>query len=399
MQKIKLYPNTFQKEKLRELFGVNRYLYNKIVFESKDDMFDLTRKQFEEKYRKLVVKSKMQEEEYIMSKPEHSFDSAYRDVLKAIKTTKALSAALKKKTGSGFKYETLKFKTKKQISNSIEISSRDIKSKNKNITFWPTYFGKDNKFIKIKEELPFINYSCRLQKTINNEYFLCIPQHNIFKKANQDSICSIDPGVRSMLTCYDPSGIAFELGTNIEKMVIKQKHIDRLKSIIQQFKGKKNKKYKLKQERRFIEKKIKNCMSDCHHKITKFLSENYNQILLPAFETQQMMQKKKRKISKSTTRNMSTWSHYKFKMMLAYKMQRVGGKLIICTEEYTSKTCSNCGKINHKLKGEKTFTCPTCKVCLDRDINGARNIYIKNHGLLSQVTRDGEQPSSRAQAA
>ena len=47
-------------------------------------------------------------------------------------------------------------------------------------------------------------------------------------------------------------------------------------------------------------------------------------------------------------------------------------------EEYTSKTCSCCGSLNTKLGSSKIFNCPSCKVILDRDENGARNILLKS---------------------
>ncbi|CAG8553790.1 11065_t:CDS:2 [Funneliformis mosseae] len=37
-------------------------------------------------------------------------------------------------------------------------------------------------------------------------------------------------------------------------------------------------------------------------------------------------------------------------------------KVIQCTEEYTSKTCGHCGKINGKLGDSKTFWCNSCEV-------------------------------------
>ena len=52
-------------------------------------------------------------------------------------------------------------------------------------------------------------------------------------------------------------------------------------------------------------------------------------------------------------------------------------KVIECTEEYTSKTCEHCEQINDKLGGSKTFQCDLCKVKMDRDANGMRNILLK----------------------
>ncbi|RLN55048.1 hypothetical protein BBP00_00008670 [Phytophthora kernoviae] len=50
----------------------------------------------------------------------------------------------------------------------------------------------------------------------------------------------------------------------------------------------------------------------------------------------------KRKIRSPTARAMMTQAHYRFKMLLKYKMVRSGGGVIDCEEEYTSKTCSRC---------------------------------------------------------
>lgn len=50
----------------------------------------------------------------------------------------------------------------------------------------------------------------------------------------------------------------------------------------------------------------------------------------------------------------------------------------ICTEEYTSQTCGVCGELNKELKDSEVFKCNKCNLIIDRDINGARNIYIKN---------------------
>ena len=52
-------------------------------------------------------------------------------------------------------------------------------------------------------------------------------------------------------------------------------------------------------------------------------------------------------------------------------------KVIICTEEYTSKTCTKWGTINN-VGSSEIYKCKSCKLILDRDINGTRNILIKN---------------------
>ena len=383
--KIKLYPTQNQKKKLNELFGAQRKVYNTIIEKSKQDIFDLTKSEFTKKYRYLTQKKTMytEFEEYIYSKPEECFNSTFRDVMKAITTTKALSKSLKKKNGAGFQWKEFKYKSKKDLSNSIEIQSRSIKSLNDRIRFWPTYFGfSKNEGIKIKEVLPELNYSCRLQRTRSKDYFLCIPIYKEFTQFKTKKICALDPGVRTFQTVYSPNGEVYELGTNFEAIVRKCIHIDKLRSILRKFEGNRNRRYNLKQRMLHISKKVKNCIQDCHHKISKWLSEKYKYIFLPIFETQKLSKKENRKISNLTTRSMMTWSHYKFKELLKYKMKRSGGRLIECTEEYTSKTCTRCGRINHNLGSNKVFTCKSCNLIIDRDVNGARNILLKNLGVL-----------------
>lgn len=155
-----------------------------------------------------------------------------------------------------------------------------------------------------------------------------------------------------------------------------------MKSRLRNFKGKRNARYKLKKEMQFIQRKIKNMTHDMHHKTSKFLSDNYKTIIYPNFKVKNMCDKKHRNIGKDTARRMYLWAHYKFRELLKYKTALRGGKVVDCTEEYTSKTCSYCGRLNHALGASKTFKCPFCKYEVDRDVGAARNIYLKNHHLV-----------------
>ena len=89
-----------------------------------------------------------------------------------------------------------------------------------------------------------------------------------------------------------------------------------------------------------------------------------------------------RKINKETSNNLIMLSHYKFKQLLDHKMKLRKGELIECTEEYTTKTCGNCGILNHSIGSKKIFICPSCNIRIDRDMNAARNILIKNRNMV-----------------
>ena len=90
-----------------------------------------------------------------------------------------------------------------------------------------------------------------------------------------------------------------------------------------------------------------------------------------------MVDKNKRKINNKTARAILTWSHYLFRQRLLNKSREFPWvKVVIVTEEYTSKTCGSCGKLNQSLGSKKDFKC-SCGYEADRDVNGARNILLK----------------------
>ncbi|GAA9081232.1 hypothetical protein BTM318_13890 [Helicobacter pylori] len=64
--------------------------------------------------------------------------------------------------------------------------------------------------------------------------------------------------------------------------------------------------------------------------------------------------------------------------LLDYKQQHNGKLLVKVPPQYTSKTCSHCGSINHKLKlNHRQYLCPDCGYKEHRDINAANNILNK----------------------
>jgi putative transposase len=93
---------------------------------------------------------------------------------------------------------------------------------------------------------------------------------------------------------------------------------------------------------------------------------------------------KERRLSKRVKFTLNSLSHYRFREHLLEKGKEYGSQIIIVGEEYTSKTCTNCGfKSNEYDYREKQ--CANCKCKLDRDVTGSRNILLKNLNKVGKI--------------
>jgi hypothetical protein len=89
-------------------------------------------------------------------------------------------------------------------------------------------------------------------------------------------------------------------------------------------------------------------------------------------------------------RKMMTWSHCRFLNRLLSKAEELGKKIVIVSEAYTSKTCSACGWVDQNLGGRKVFGCRRCGWVVDRDVNGARGIFLRGLLFLEELAnREG----------
>lgn len=188
------------------------------------------------------------------------------------------------------------------------------------------------------------------------------------QKTENKNPLAIDPGIRTLFTGISGDHI-IEIGKNIsEKIKRKIKYMDKIKnhkSIKEIIKERKIKK---------TEEKLKNKINDYHWKIINYMTQNYNHIIFGNFSTKNMGENKIGKIIKRMGNNIRL---YKFKEKLKYKCFLNGIKYKEIDEYCTSKCCSYCGNFKKDLGGNKIYECINCGKTINRDINGARNIYMK----------------------
>ena len=184
---------------------------------------------------------------------------------------------------------------------------------------------------------------------------------------------SLDPGVRTFQTAYSDDGTVYKFGEYTQKKIKNlYERIDKFKSLRASSKGRKKRHidHRLKK----LGRKLRNIVKELHNKTARFLV-NYPVIILPEFGTSKMQESET--LESSTKRMMNSLSPYKFKVLLNYMATKYGSKVINTTEEFTTKSCGCCGKLND-VKGNKIYKCKYCDYECDRDFNGARNIMIKN---------------------
>ena len=362
-KKIRVFPTTLQKNILAQWFGISRVAYNKsIEFLNIEETVANFLKNKKEIYHSLP--------EWSSFCPSHVRQLAIKDAHEAVKYQKAKA----KKSGKPF---SMKFRSRKD-SQIIKFSVSDYQN-----GLYKTKLG----FLKLSEQLP--ENICDASLTlVNGQYYLNVPYKTTLQTAdNQGEMVALDPGVRSFQTYYSPSSCG-EIGAKcIGRIYRLCQHLDNLMS------------RKLWKPAAKVRIKIKNLVTELHFQTANFLTQNYSTILIPAFETSQMISKKRsrcgrvpnwaghptrrpcnrpkkasRKIRTKTARAMMTCSHYQFRQRLINKAVENGCQVVVVTEEYTSKTASWTGEIIN-IGSRSSIT--SGGVTLDRDINGARGIFLK----------------------
>ncbi|KAL3660820.1 hypothetical protein V7S43_014222 [Phytophthora oleae] len=303
------------------MFAANRAVYNNLVEMSKEDRatrlatrdkkVKMTLNQLGEKYRPIAKLKTMNK--YFRNKrglarhrevPDEVRDSAYRDFTKAVKASIAgFFAKLNRDEKASF--PAMRFKSKYAPSNTIELAARSFTVVQEHrLRFKPTYFGFETlEGIEVREQLPELTMSIRLQRLREGEYFIIVPQKKAFTRSETTRVCAIDPGVRNFVTVYDPEGRAFSVNDSGSTVKKKFKAVDAMKSTLagldneskakhpdkvptkRKRGGRKSKtkqhrqRYRLRRRIRLTSRKVTRIVNDLHQKLASWLSAHYYNML------------------------------------------------------------------------------------------------------------------------
>jgi hypothetical protein len=216
-------------------------------------------------------------------------------------------------------------------------------------------------------------------------------------------VVSIDPGVRTFATCFYARAGGYReagnrLGRDVEVLAAEAWRADmRAERLWHLSREAFEREGDLKLQRRLVQRakrvhrfaarlrlRARNKAAALHWDLANALCRSAELVLLPDFSPGALSNNKdgRRKICQGTARQMLGQGHCTFRDRLKSKAEEYGARVVMCREDFTSKTCGRCGRLNQDLGSSKHFCCPGCGFTIDRDRNGARNVllrYIADH--------------------
>ena len=230
------------------------------------------------------------------------------------------------------------------------------------------YDGKDYKLNKINHAVK-INYN-----KLTDEYTLLIPikSSSITIESKKSNLISLDPGLRTFMSGITENK-SISIGNNVNFII--GKDIQRINNI----KNNTNIPNKIKKKNELrINRKIRNKIDDLHWKTINYLVKNYKTVLLGDMSAKQIVKKNNSCLSNIQKVACLRTKYFEFNQRLQNKCKKYNVNYKLVDESYTSKTCSICSHYDENLGASKVYNCKHCLTKIDRDINGARNIYIKS---------------------
>lgn len=323
-----------------------------------------------------------QQKELKNYKTEYLTYDAKKEVLRTLEFNfKSFFALIKKDSDArppkfrGYKYFfTLSFVQDFIIKNNQLIISC-LQKQNKKINLKLEYTAKINALQCLRKKTQSDFKQIKISKEKNKYFVSIIYEKNIIEKENKGLI-SIDLGKKNLASIYLPNenkGIILNAENLKKNNQYHDKRIDELKSK-RDLKKKKSRKWnKLNNKKRKLEKKKIHQRNLIYHKLSKEIVDlDTNIIIGKLLNIKEACKSNFKKVNREMQNN---WAIGIFINLLKYKTALKGNKLVEINEAWTSKTCCKCGSVNYDLTlQDREYLCE-CGLKINRDLNGAINIY------------------------
>ena len=361
--KIRIYPDSVQKDFISKQLGCCRLIYNKLL-DYKKTQYEQNKQSISLSQLGKYLTNLKKQDEYLFLNEVYAMCLAQtmQDLLKAYDNFFKLHKGYpkfksKKDTKQSCRFTNLIFRGKKKINgNRITLIKQLTNILFKCSRKEEIYLNHNEKYI----------HSVTLTKTSTEKYYLSILiDYNIIQKEKLDTVIGLDLGIKDFIV--DSNRNRYE-----NKHFYKNKE-QKLKKLQRQLSKKQkgsNNRNKLKIKLAKVHEKISNQRNTYLHQITSKIVNENQIICIEDLNVKGMMSN--HKLAKS----IQELSLYEFRRQLEYKCKWYGRQLIVIDRFYpSSKTCHNCGHIYKDLKlNEREWICPHCCKLIDRDYNASLNI-------------------------
>ncbi len=358
--KFRIFPTKEQEVLLNQHFGHSRWVYNHFLNERKEQY--QSDKKSDNYYKQAATLTKLKKEENTKWLKEVN-SQTLQFALRSLDT-----AFLNFFRGNA---QFPKFKSRK----------------NKN-TFTIPQFGTltDNKIsipkfkegikVKLHREVKGKIGKMNITKTPTGKYYVSVfTEQEVKELPKTNKQVGIDLGLKDFVITSDNKKFKNNRYTKKYAKQLKkaQQHLSRKQKGSNGFE-----KQKLKVAK--IHEKIASCRLDTLHKVSHQLVSDYDLISIEDLNVKGMI--KNHKLSKHIAD--ASWGN--FVTLLQYKCDWYGKELVKVNRFYpSSKTCGDCGWINQELKlSDREWTCNSCGVVHDRDVNASRNILKEGLKIYRQ---------------
>ena len=319
------------------------------------------------------------------SAPREVLVGAVFDACRAVSTVKKHNAQLARDKANGLRpdegFARVHFRSRKSPRQTFTVQANCVTGAG----IYRTKLGD----IKMSESLPVpVNRNiCRLTLRYG-QYHLAVPydEKPSPERENQARVVALDPGVRSFLTWYCADSVG-KIGEGAFFRI--QRLCERLDALLSRAaKAPSRKRRNMRRAAGRMRIRVENLIQELHRQAACFLVDSFDVILLPTFETSDMVERGRRRIRSKTVRNLLSLAHYRFGMFLRHKAAEYGVAVISVSETYTTKTVSWTGELLENVGGASVITGGDGER-MDRDYNGARGIYLRALGDTPRLRRRG----------
>ncbi|EBG5222223.1 IS200/IS605 family element transposase accessory protein TnpB [Salmonella enterica subsp. enterica] len=377
--KFRLEPTPEQSQRLRQLCGCARFVWNLGLAETKripgsgeklPSAFELN--------RMLTVWKKM---------PEHIFlQDAYTDNLQ--QKLKDLHAAWKRCFDKKLAAKAPVWKRKNEGRDSIRFVN------------FEKYCRLENRRVKLPSGLGWVKFrqSQRVNGKIKNatisqlagQWYISFQVEVETAEPNHTSttIVGLDAGVTKLATLSD--GTVYQPVNSFKasqrRLATLQRQLSRKVKFSSNWQKQKRKVQRLHSH-------IANIRRDYLHKVTSEISKNHAMIVIEDLKVSNMSKSAKGtaeqhgrnvKAKSGLNRSILDQGWYEMRRQLEYKQLWRGGQVLAVPPAYTSQRCACCGHTAKENRlSQSKFVCQACGYTANADVNGACNILAAGHAVLA----------------